>query len=211
MPGRHGSGERQVTELLGTGGPRISRPGASTSSSSAVHRGPASRHWPRQSATLLEAEVIRSDEVRKELAGLPAGTHATAQLDRGIYSDDWTAATYATLLERARDQLSCGMSVVLDASWADPSWRHRARHVATVTTAALTELRCCAPPAVVAERVARRVVAGDDLSDADEALSVQLAARFPSWPEAVDIETSGELHETAASAGAVIRRPLAAF
>ncbi len=161
--------------------------------------------------TLLEAKVIRSDEVRKELAGLPTGTHATTQVDRGIYSDDWTAATYATLLERARDQLSCGSSVVLDASWSDPNWREYARRVASTTTAALSELRCCAPPAVVAERVARRVAAGDDLSDADEALSAQLAARFPSWPEAIDIETSGEPHETAASAGAVIRRPLAAF
>ena len=60
--------------------------------------------------TDLDAFVVRSDEVRKELAGLPAGAHAPAPPHGGIYDRSRTVATYAALLAaraataRARSQ-----------------------------------------------------------------------------------------------------------
>jgi hypothetical protein len=45
--------------------------------------------------------VLRSDEVRKELTGLPAAVPASSAWGEGLYRPEMTAATYAELLRRA--------------------------------------------------------------------------------------------------------------
>src|SRR5262249_36109920 len=60
--------------------------------------------------------VIRSDVVRKELAGLPAEEPARASLDEGIYTPAWTARTHAECLRRAEHALFEGKRVLVDAS-----------------------------------------------------------------------------------------------
>src|SRR5690606_13262563 len=77
----------------------------------------------------LEATVLRSDEVRKELAGLPADAPAPAGYGEGIYSAAATAETYRELLSRAEIALGMGEIVVLDASWSDRTHRDLARAV----------------------------------------------------------------------------------
>jgi aminoglycoside phosphotransferase family enzyme/predicted kinase len=93
----------------------------------------------------LDAVVLRSDEVRKELAGVPALTRMAASYGEGIYEAGSTARTYDVLLDRAETALAYGESVVLDASWSDQEVRARARTVARRTDADLAELRCTAP------------------------------------------------------------------
>ena len=46
--------------------------------------------------------VVHSDEVRKQLAGLEPTTSAAAGLDAGLYTSEWTARTYAAIMESAR-------------------------------------------------------------------------------------------------------------
>src|SRR5690606_1293305 len=75
----------------------------------------------------LGATVLRTDEVRKELAGLPADRPAGAEVGQGIYGPNSTEATYRELLRRAEVALGLGESVVLDASWTDARWRALAR------------------------------------------------------------------------------------
>jgi aminoglycoside phosphotransferase family enzyme/predicted kinase len=155
----------------------------------------------------LGAVVLRSDEVRKELAGLPTSAHAPAPLDAAIYGASCTAATYETLIERGRELLGLGESVILDASWQEPAWRAAARTVASRASADLAELQCTAPLALALERVERRAAEGSDPSDADERVTDSIAARFAPWPESVEVDTTGTSTETAAKALAAIGAP----
>jgi hypothetical protein len=133
--------------------------------------------------------VLSSDEVRKERAGRSWTDRPGESLDEGLYGPAATRATYETLLDRARRLLEEGESVVLDASWGRAAHRARAAEVAEDTSSDLDQLRCDASPETVRRRVGRRVDAGEDVSDADEATAEALAARFEAWAGAEGIDT----------------------
>ena len=65
----------------------------------------------------LDAPVISSDVVRKELAGLEPEERRFEPFERGIYSPAFTARTYDAMLERGRALLAQGRSVLLDATF----------------------------------------------------------------------------------------------
>lgn len=142
----------------------------------------------------LGALVLRSDVVRKELAGLSSEQPAAAPYGEGIYAPTWTDATYQELLHRARHSLHRGESVVLDASWSDERHRVDARQVAAETVSDLVELRCVAPPDVVAARLAERAAEGGDASDADRDIANAMSARAHPWPTSVTIDTTPDPH-----------------
>lgn len=145
----------------------------------------------------LGATVLRSDEVRKELAGLPTDHHAPAPVGQGIYRPEATAATYGELLARAEVALGMGEIVVADASWADEGWRRRAREVAERARADVVELRCEVAAEVAAERIRARAAAGTDASDATPAVAAAMAATADPWPAATTIPTGGDPGEAA--------------
>ena len=155
--------------------------------------------------TDLDAIVVRSDEVRKELAGLPSGAHAPAPPHEGIYDRSRTVATYAALLHRARRLLELGHSVVLDATWPTEALRHDAAALADSTTSDLVMLRCVAPLDVATARITARIRAATDPSDADEAVAAMLTATFEPWPGAVQVPTDGELRESVEMARRALR------
>lgn len=137
----------------------------------------------------LDAEVLRSDTVRKEQAGLDPARPATAAVGEGLYRPELVEATYDELLSRARGRLEAGTSVVLDASWSDAGARERARAVARDTSATLVELRCVTSPDLARRRIAARAEAGGDPSDATVEVHEAMAARFAPWPEAQPVAT----------------------
>jgi aminoglycoside phosphotransferase family enzyme/predicted kinase len=139
----------------------------------------------------LGATVLRSDEVRKELAGLPVDQPAPDEFGQGIYDADTTAATYRELLSWAGVALGMGESVVLDASWSDAGRRAQARDVAARTHADLVELRCDVAREVAAARIRARAEAGSGPSDATPAIAATMAAVADPWPEAATIATDG--------------------
>ncbi|HEX6419475.1 MAG TPA: AAA family ATPase [Acidimicrobiales bacterium] len=148
----------------------------------------------------LGATVLRSDEMRKELAGIPADRHAPDAFGQGIYSATATADTYGELVRRAEVALGMGETVVLDASWNEERWRERARAAAVRVHADLVELRCAAPAEVAAARIRARTAAGDDVSDASPAVAAAMAVRADPWPAAVTISTEGAPSVTVATA-----------
>ena len=155
-------------------------------------------------ATPLRALVLRSDEVRKEIAGLDPTTHGDAAFDVGLYRPAATAGTYAELLDRARLALGLGQSVVVDATWRDPAWRQAAADVAASAAADLVELRCVAPLDVAVDRVNRRRAIGADPSDASESVTRMLAVADVPWTTANDVDTSGDAGRAVATALAYI-------
>lgn len=137
----------------------------------------------------LGAVVVRSDVVRKELAGAESGRPTVAAFGEGIYTREATATTYDEVLARARSLLGSGHSVVLDASWADGAQRRRARQVAEATASDLVELLCVAPMDVAAERMRQRAQRGGDPSDADASIARAMAAVADPWPTATALDT----------------------
>ena len=130
------------------------------------------------------AVVLSSDEVRKELLGVPLTDHTGAALDQGMYGPEASARTYDELLRRAEELLGLGWSVVLDASWSTAQARAAARTMGERAVAEVEEVRCVAPADEVADRIRARMDRGDDASDATPELARALAARFEPWPEA---------------------------
>ena len=139
--------------------------------------------------------VLRTDELRKELAGLDPLDHAPAAYGHGLYSPAMTEATYDTLVSRAGLLLARGSSVILDASFATSRWRTRAAALATESSSDLVELRCLLPADVAATRLIARGAIGDDPSDADGAVAAAMASTFDDWPSAATVGTSPPIED----------------
>ena len=147
--------------------------------------------------------VIRSDVVRKELAGVEPQTSMAAGFREGIYTPASTQVTYRELLDRARHRLEQGESVVLDASFSDGTWRERAAAVATSTSSDIVMLRCEAPAELAERRLRHRRPGG--ASDATPAIARAMAAIADPWEGGVHvIDTSGPVEEASAAAAARI-------
>lgn len=138
------------------------------------------------------AVVFRSDEVRKDLAGMDPLDRGRWGLEEGPYAPEATDATYSELLDRARGPLALGQTVVLDATWRRAGWREAAARLAAETSAGLVELRCVTPTDVAVARVGRRLTSGVDASDATEQIARRLAADDDPWATATEVDTSGD-------------------
>lgn len=151
-------------------------------------------------ADRLGAAWLRSDEVRKDVAGLGHDEHAFADHDAGIYSPEVSARTLDELERQTQALLGQGMSVVLDATWRCGADRDRVRSLASRAAADVTELRCVLPASVAKERIARRMASIHNPSDASPELVDHIAAGFDDWPEAVPIDTAGTVEAMLAEA-----------
>ncbi len=157
-------------------------------------------------AARLGAIWLRSDEVRRMIAGIEPGRHVFDPPGEGLYRPAVSDRVYAELLDEARGLLARGQSVVLDATWATDAHRRQARAVAEAGAANLTELRCDAPLEVAQERIARRMAAVHDPSDATPEIARFLHDRFEPWPEAAAVDTTRSITDSVAAAvGAVLQ------
>ena len=134
---------------------------------------------------------LRTDELRKDLAGLGHQVQTRAPVDEGIYSPDLSARTYEELVDRAGKLVDQGESVVLDASWNEVPLRRAVAAMAAEHGATTVEIECVLEAATAKARVARRLLAGIDASDARPELIDDLRARQAPWPDAVKVDTSG--------------------
>ncbi|CAI7973433.1 MULTISPECIES: AAA family ATPase [unclassified Parafrankia] len=153
--------------------------------------------------------LLRSDVVRKELAGLAPDIAVDVAPGAGIYDAEATEHSYAELIARARQALERGQSVVLDASWSSGLFRELAAETAKATGADLAQVRCVAPaPVAVARIESRRSMrargTGADASDATGVIHAAMADRADLWPAAFEIDTTGSVEETVAAARRVV-------
>jgi len=141
--------------------------------------------------------VLSSDRIRKELHGITPDRSAAAPYHQGLYSPAATERTYTEMLTRAARCLAQGESVVLDASWTSAPRRAAAAELAHSAHAAFVALECTAPPEVSAQRLRQRI---GSLSDANEAISREMAAHADPWPQACPISTGESLAAAVAAA-----------
>jgi len=109
-------------------------------------------------------DVVSSDVVRKELAGLSPRTPSKSDFESGIYTPDWNDRTYATCLDRARELLFAGRRVVVDASFREGGRRSPFSNLAGEMALPCLILHCEADPSEVIRRLELRE---NDPSDAD--------------------------------------------
>jgi aminoglycoside phosphotransferase family enzyme/predicted kinase len=148
--------------------------------------------------------VLRSDVIRKELAG----DAETAEFNQGIYTDAWTERTYAELLKRCEQLLWQGQRVVIDANFRDDRRRQPFFDTARRWAIPLLFIHCQVTPEVTRARLqARR----HDASDADWRIYELLAQTWqplrPEWlPMTYALDTSGTMEENERKARAILRQ-----
>jgi len=149
----------------------------------------------RQLADRQGFSVIRSDVVRKELAGLSPDDRATEQFGMGIYSPQATEQTYAECLKRAETLLWNGHRVVVDANFPSEQLRRRFLDAAVQWGVPGWFVRCTAPSELVRKRLESRK---GDASDANWTIYEQAVRQWePLGAEtrlsALEISTDGDL------------------
>lgn len=115
----------------------------------------------------LPAVRVRSDVERKRLHGLAADQRSGAQLNTGLYSAGGSARTYARLAELARSAIEGGERVIVDAAFLQRRDREAFRDLAAQMHVPLAIVSCAASEPQLRERIAARMQAGADASEAD--------------------------------------------
>lgn len=146
--------------------------------------------------------VVRSDVVRKELAGLAPDASAGESWGRGIYTEAWSDRTYEACRARAREALLRGGRVVVDASFHAEARRRSFVELAQGLGVRVAFLHCRTSEEVAHDRLARRE---GDASDADREIHRGMAERWEEPGGAVArvtavISTEGPPEETRAAA-----------
>jgi hypothetical protein len=146
-------------------------------------------------------QVIRSDIVRKELAGVPIDSAPRTADRAGIYTSEWTDRTYAECLLRAEQLLFEGERIIVDATFLEEHRRRPFFDAALRWGVPIVLLVCQADPAAVKTRLeARR----GDVSDADWEVYLQAARR---WEPPLGLARRATRHiGSGASADAVLEQ-----
>jgi aminoglycoside phosphotransferase family enzyme/predicted kinase len=127
----------------------------------------------RDLAAIANATVIRSDVVRKGLAGVQGP--AQADFGAGLYTGDWTDRTYAECRRRAEAILFDGGRVIVDATFAEEHRRRDFLDMARRWRVPAALLVCEADAQAVRQRLAQRVA---DASDAGWSVYEEIARRW---------------------------------
>jgi uncharacterized protein len=159
-------------------------------------------------ATRAGFAVIRSDVVRKELAGLPVEDPSPPDQRERLYSPEWSARTYAECLHRAEALIRGGCRVLIDASFHAEANRRTFLTAANDWGVPAMLLICQADPATIRARLTAR---RGDASDAGWDVHQHMAAAWDEPGEATrrvyhSISGDGEPEQVLERAMAVLRR-----
>jgi predicted kinase len=126
----------------------------------------------------LSAVRVRSDVERKRLHGLEMLERDRSGVEQGLYASGATEATYARLASAARAIAGAGFVAVVDAASLRRSQRDLFRRLAAALCVPFVIVDFVASEKTLRRRVASRVAANADASDADVAvLEHQLSAQ----------------------------------
>jgi aminoglycoside phosphotransferase family enzyme/predicted kinase len=153
-------------------------------------------------AEKIGAQVISTDDVRRELQQSGALVGGVGELDTGLYTPENKATVYDEVLRRARSSLSGGRSVILDGTWHDARQRERAHGVANETSSLIVEFRCSLPIGEATERIEKRPISA---SDATPEIAAALAETDTEPEGSHHIDTGRPLAESVAEAVQICR------
>jgi predicted kinase len=127
-------------------------------------------------------QMVRSDAIRKELAGVPEDKRAT-----GCYTPEWTDRTYAECLRRADEILRDGGRVIVDATFSDEGRREEFLDAARRLSVPAMLFICRLDPELAHERLQNRK---GDASDADWAVYEDVAAHWERMSEETERDSA---------------------
>lgn len=154
------------------------------------HSGSGKSTVARHLAQTLGAIHIRSDAVRKHLAGIPLHQRG----DDSLYTSEMTDLTYTQLQELGLFLASQGLTVILDARYDRQVQRQGILIQAAGRNLPVHILHCHAPLEVLAQRLDKRQ--GDIADATSDLLAHQLRALEPfteqEQPLVIGVDTSGD-------------------
>ncbi len=158
----------------------------------------------RRLADRLGFEWLRSDEVRKRLAGVAPVERLSDSYATGAYSREFTEKTYAALLGEAAARLRDGAGVIVDATFAAPSYRAEALAIAERAHVPVLFVECTASHDEIVRRLTARARRADEISDADVATYLRQRSEFVALNEIPQsshlvVDTERGLEEASAS------------
>jgi uncharacterized protein len=148
-------------------------------------------------AEQIGAQVISTDDVRRQLRQAGAITGPAGVLDEGLYAAENVAAVYDEVLRRAHLNLCGGQSVILDGTWRDARQRERVREHADETASPIIEFTCSVPPDEASARIRNRSAT---TSDATPQIAAALKKHDGGWFGAHPIDTGRPLPDSVAEA-----------
>lgn len=132
----------------------------------------------QQASARLDGVLIRSDIVRKQLAGMTAQQRDAVGYGEGIYNQSMNERTYAALLDQARDIITAGRWAIIDATFSTRARRAAAAALAREYRLPFVILHCNAPREELVRRLTARAADNRDASDATAALLEQQSRSF---------------------------------
>jgi aminoglycoside phosphotransferase family enzyme/predicted kinase len=148
----------------------------------------------------LGLEVISSDRLRKELAGVPLRQHSGENYAEGLYTPAQSKATYRELAARVDKLLSSGQGTVVDATCKLRENRELLRRIAERHGALLHLVMAESPEEIVRQRLEERVRQGTSISDGRWEIYLRQQKEFEplleSEGEHVIVNSSASLHDT---------------
>lgn len=145
------------------------------------------------------AVLLRSDVIRKELAGVDALT----RLPPSVYTRQSSEQVYGEMLDRARKVLAQGHSAILDAAFLTEAERAAAAKLALAAGVDFHGVFLTAAPEIRARRIGLR---RNDASDATEEVALlqeDIDAGEIEWPL---VDAAGTLEQTRAHAASFLAR-----
>ncbi|MBS2038882.1 AAA family ATPase [bacterium] len=131
---------------------------------------------------------LRSDVVRKSLAGLPPLSRSLSAPAQGLYTPQQGQQTYQKLCSLAESLLSSGHSVLIDAACLKRQQRELFRQLAWQLKVPFQILAYEAPESLLRQRIQDRLEQGSDPSDADlSVLEYQLKTCEPLGSDETDV------------------------
>ncbi|MCF6387270.1 AAA family ATPase [Mycobacterium sp. MBM] len=156
----------------------------------------------RALAEELGAQIISTDDVRRELhqRGVIAG--AAGDAFAGLYAPANVDIVYDEILRRAHLLLAGGHSVILDGTWRDPRHRASAHRVGAESAAPVLEFLCTT---TLDEAISRIETRTDTTSDATPEIAAELTAVAAQWNTAHRLDTGRPLRQNVEQAQQICR------
>lgn len=132
----------------------------------------------------LGLSVIRSDLIRKELAGIAPLTPIATAYGSGLYAEPMTKQTYATMAQQTRLALQGNAGIIVDASFGDPAQREQFANLAAELGRPWYLLYLSGSDELHMVRLRTRHNQGTDASDGRGELYAQQKQQFS--PPAID-------------------------